>query len=178
MQRGPHAIRDLKESVVQNIHIFFECHLEQKIVFCGNGSQSFDVWPYLETFAEDVSNEIAAELQGVPDLIIGNYSDGNLVASLLSYKLGITQCNIAHALEKTKYPESDIYWRKFEDKYHFSSQFTADLIAMNNADSIITSTYQEIVGSKNHVGQHESHTTFTLPRLHRVVHGIDFLSQV
>ena len=74
------------------------------------------VWPYLETLVEDVSNEIAAELQGVPDLIIGNYSDGNLVASLLSYKLGITQCNIAHALEKTKYPESDIYWRKFEDK--------------------------------------------------------------
>ena len=138
----------------------------------------FDVWPYLETFAEDVSNEIAAELQGVPDLIIGNYSDGNLVASLLSYKLGITQCNIAHALEKTKYPESDIYWRKFEDKYHFSSQFTADLIAMNNADSIITSTYQEIAGSKNHVGQYESHTAFTLLGLHRVVHGIDFLSQV
>ena len=136
------------------------------------------VWPYLETFAKDASNEIVVKLQGVPDLIIGNYSDGNLVASLLSYKLGITQCNIAHALEKTKYPESDIYWRKFEDKYHFSSQFTADLIAMNNADSIITSTYQEIAGSKNHVGQYESHTTFTLLGLHRVVHGIDFLSQV
>ncbi|WJZ97491.1 hypothetical protein VitviT2T_016092 [Vitis vinifera] len=45
---------------------------------------------------------------------------------------------------------------------------------MNNADSIITSTYQEIVGSKNHVGQYESHTTFTLLGLHRVVHGIDF----
>ncbi|XP_044497870.1 sucrose synthase 2-like isoform X1 [Mangifera indica] len=133
----------------------------------------FDVWPYLETFAEDASNEIAAELQGVPDLIIGNYSDGNLVASLLSYKLGITQCNIAHALEKTKYPDSDIYWRKYEDKYHFLSQFTADLIAMNNSDFIITSTYQEIAGSKNNVGQYESHTAFTLPGLYRVVHGID-----
>ncbi|XP_031277138.1 sucrose synthase 2-like [Pistacia vera] len=133
----------------------------------------FDVWPYLETFAEDASNEIAAELQGVPDLIIGNYSDGNLVASLLSFKLGITQCNIAHALEKTKYPDSDIYWRKYEDKYHFLSQFTADLVAMNNADFIITSTYQEIAGSKNNVGQYESHTAFTLPGLYRVVHGID-----
>ncbi|KAL5785164.1 hypothetical protein ACOSQ2_007556 [Xanthoceras sorbifolium] len=133
----------------------------------------FDVWPYLETFAEDASNEIAAELQGVPDLIIGNYSDGNLVASLLSYKLGITQCNIAHALEKTKYPDSDIYWKKYEDKYHFSSQFTADLIAMNNADFLITSTYQEIAGSKSNVGQYESHTAFTLPGLYRVVHGVD-----
>ncbi|KAM7277759.1 hypothetical protein ACFE04_004893 [Oxalis oulophora] len=133
----------------------------------------FDVWPYLETFAEDASNEISAELQGVPDLIIGNYSDENLVASLLSYKLGITQCNIAHALEKTKYPDSDIYWKRLEDKYHFASQFTADLIAMNNADFIITSTYQEIAGSKSSVGQYESHTAFTLPGLYRVVHGID-----
>ncbi|XP_072984097.1 sucrose synthase 4-like isoform X1 [Typha latifolia] len=133
----------------------------------------FDVWPYLETFAEDASNEIAAELQGTPNLIIGNYSDGNLVASLLSHKLGITQCNIAHALEKTKYPDSDIYWKNYEEKYHFSCQFTADLISMNNADFIITSTYQEIAGSKNTVGQYESHTAFSLPGLYRVVHGID-----
>lgn len=57
-----------------------------------------------------------------------------------------SQCNIAHALEKTKYPDSDIYWKNFEEKYHFSCQFTADLIAMNHADFIITSTYQEIAG--------------------------------
>lgn len=133
----------------------------------------FDMWPYLEKFAEDAAGEISAELQGTPDFIIGNYSDGNLVASLLSYKMGITQCNIAHALEKTKYPDSDIYWKKFDEKYHFSCQFTADIIAMNNADFIITSTYQEIAGSKNTVGQYESHTAFTLPGLYRVVHGID-----
>ncbi|CAA2989344.1 sucrose synthase 2 [Olea europaea subsp. europaea] len=133
----------------------------------------FDVWPYLEKFAEDTANEISAELQGAPDLIIGNYSDGNLVASLLAYKMGVTQCTIAHALEKTKYPDSDIYWKKFEDKYHFSCQFTADLLAMNNSDFIITSTYQEIAGTRNTVGQYESHTAFTLPGLYRVVHGID-----
>ncbi|XP_073136725.1 sucrose synthase 2 [Henckelia pumila] len=133
----------------------------------------FDVWPYLEKFAQDSAKEIAAELQGVPDLIIGNYSDGNLVASLLSQKMGVTQCTIAHALEKTKYPDSDIYWKTFEDKYHFSSQFTADIIAMNNSDFIITSTYQEIAGTKNSVGQYESHTAFTMPGLYRVVNGID-----
>lgn len=31
------------------------------------------------------------ELKGQPDLIIGNYSDGNLVASLMAHKQGITQ---------------------------------------------------------------------------------------
>jgi sucrose synthase len=133
----------------------------------------FDVWPYLETFTEDAAREITAELQGIPDLIIGNYSDGNLVASLLAHKLGVTQCTIAHALEKTKYPDSDIYWKKYEDKYHFSCQFTADLLAMNTADFIITSTYQEIAGTKTTVGQYESHSSFTLPGLYRVVHGID-----
>jgi len=67
------------------------------------------VWPYWERFLEDVLNEVMAELKGQPDLIIGNYSDGNLVASLISHRQGITQCNIAHALEKTKYPYSNIY---------------------------------------------------------------------
>lgn len=133
----------------------------------------FEVWPYLETYTEDVANELARELQATPDLIIGNYSDGNLVASLLAHKLGVTQCTIAHALEKTKYPNSDIYWKNFENQYHFSCQFTADLIAMNHTDFIITSTFQEIAGNKDTVGQYESHTAFTLPGLYRVVHGID-----
>ncbi|KAG8487598.1 hypothetical protein CXB51_018125 [Gossypium anomalum] len=133
----------------------------------------FEVWPYLETYTEDVANEITKELQGKPDLIIGNYSDGNIVASLLAHKLGVTQCTIAHALEKTKYPNSDLYWKELEDKYHFSCQFTADLIAMNHTDFIITSTFQEIAGSKDSVGQYESHAAFTLPGLYRVVHGID-----
>ena len=70
----------------------------------------FDVWPYLETFAVDVGREMVAELGGRPDLIIGNYSDGNLVASLLCFHLNVTQCTIAHALEKTKYPDADVYW--------------------------------------------------------------------
>nr|QHZ00911.1 sucrose synthase 4 [Paeonia lactiflora] len=133
----------------------------------------FEVWPYLETFTEDVASEVAGELQAKPDLIIGNYSDGNIVASLLAHKFGVTQCTIAHALEKTKYPDSDIYWKKSDEKYHFSCQFTADLIAMNHTDFIITSTFQEIAGSKDTVGQYESHTAFTLPGLYRVVHGID-----
>lgn len=133
----------------------------------------FEVWPYLETYTDDVATEIAKEFQGKPDLIVGNYSDGNIVASLLAHKLGVTECTIAHALEKTKYPGSDIYWKKFDEKYHFSCQFTADLIAMNHTDFIITSTFQEIAGSKDTVGQYESHTSFTLPGLYRVVHGID-----
>jgi sucrose synthase len=133
----------------------------------------FEVWPYLERFAFDAAMVIQAEMDGHPDLVVGNYSDGNLVATLLSQQLGITQCNIAHALEKTKYLYSDLYWQENEAQYHFASQFTADLIAMNAADFIITSTYQEIAGTRDSVGQYESYGSFTMPGLYRVVNGIN-----
>ena len=139
----------------------------------GHWISRFEIWPWLERYAQDAKQELLAELGGRPDLLVGNYSDGNLVASLLSQDLGITQCNIAHALEKTKYLYSDLYWKANEDQYHFSCQFTADLIAMNTADFIITSTYQEIAGTDDSLGQYESHMSYTMPGLYRVVHGID-----
>ena len=133
-------------------------------------STSGPTWSALH---EDAGKELLAELNGRPDLIVGNYSDGNLVATLMSHKLGVTQCNIAHALEKAKYLYSDLYWQDNEANYHFSSQFTADLIAMNAADFIITSTYQEIAGTEDNPGQYESYMSFTMPNLYRVIHGID-----
>ena len=133
----------------------------------------FEVWPYLEAFALEAQREIVAELTTKPDLVIGNYSDGNLVASIVGERLDVTKCTIAHALEKTKYLLSDLYWKDNEDHYHFSCQYTADLIAMNAADFIITSTYQEIAGTSESVGQYESYRSFTLPGLYRVVNGID-----
>ncbi len=133
----------------------------------------FKIWPYLEQFSADVEREIQTELQGRPDLIIGNYSDGNLVASILSERMGVTQCNIAHALEKTKYLFSALNWKEYEDNYHFSAQFTADLISMNTADFIITSTYQEIAGDRQVIGQYESYSAFTMPDLYRVVNGVN-----
>ena len=151
----------------------------------------FHVWPYLERFADDAAREIVVESGQRPDFIIGNYSDGNLVASILSHVMGVTQCNIAHALEKTKYLYSDLYWKQHEEEHHFACQYTADLISMNTADFIITSTYQEIAGTADAIGQYESYQAYTLPRrpdaigqyesyqaytlpdLYRVVYGID-----
>jgi sucrose synthase len=133
----------------------------------------FKIWPYLEQFTIDAEREILTTLQNRPDLIIGNYSDGNLVASLLSQRMGVTQCNIAHALEKTKYIFAALKWRDYEKQYHFPAQFTADLIAMNTADFIITSTYQEISGNKEVIGQYESYSAFTMPELYRVVNGVN-----
>ncbi|KAG2710851.1 hypothetical protein I3760_04G048300 [Carya illinoinensis] len=133
----------------------------------------FDIYPYLEKFTQDATAKILDFMEGKPDLIIGNYTDGNLVASLMASKLGVTQGTIAHALEKTKYENSDVKWKEFDPRYHFSCQFIADTIAMNASDFIIASTYQEIAGSKDRPGQYESHAAFTLPGLCRVVSGIN-----
>jgi len=136
----------------------------------------FHVWPYLERFADDTATELLAEFQGRPDLIIGNYSDGNLVASLLSDKLDVIQCTVAHALEKTKYLFSDLYWKGMEKDYNFSLQFTADLLSMNKSDFIITSTRQEIVGTDNTIGQYESYQFFSMPGLFQVIGGINLFA--
>jgi len=136
----------------------------------------FHIYPYLERFADDAEAELLREFEGRPDLIIGNYTDGNLVATLLSDKMDVIQCTIAHALEKTKYLFSDLYWEDMEEEYNFSLQFTADILAMNKSDFIITSTTQEIVGTETTMGQYESYQFFSLPHLYQVVSGIDLFA--
>ncbi|MGB5286940.1 MAG: sucrose synthase [Ignavibacteriaceae bacterium] len=138
-----------------------------------NWISRFEIWPYLEHFAEDSYKELMKEFGTRPDLVIGNYSDGNLVATILAKKFGVTQCNVAHALEKSKYLYSALYWAEMEGQYHFSTQFTADLLSMNAADFIITSTYQEIAGREDSIGQYESYVNFTMPGLYRVAGGIN-----
>ncbi len=133
----------------------------------------FEVWPYLERFSLEVEREILQQMGSKPDLVIGNYSDGNIVAYMLAQRMGVTQCIIAHALEKSKYLYSDLHWKDMDSQYHFSIQFTADLLAMNSADFIITSTYQEIAGTSFSLGQYESYSAFTMPDLYRVVNGVD-----
>lgn len=141
-----------------------------------NWISKFEIWPYLETFALDAQKELLVQFKGKPNLIIGNNSDGNLVAFLLSRRLKVTQCNIAHSLEKPKHLFSNLYWQDLEEKYNFSVQFTADLITMNAADFIINSSYQEIVGTPDTIGQYESYKCFTMPQLYHVVDGIDLSS--
>ncbi|ACC83296.1 sucrose synthase [Nostoc punctiforme] len=141
-----------------------------------NWISKFEIWPYLEQFAIDAEKELLTQFKGKPNLLVGNYSDGNLVASLLSRRMKVTQCNIAHSLEKPKYLFSNLYWQDLENQYHFSAQFTADLISMNAADFIITSSYQEIVGTPDTIGQYESYKCFTMPQLYHVVDGIDLFS--
>ncbi len=141
-----------------------------------NWISRYDIWGYLETYTIDAEAQLIEQLQGKPDLIVGNYSDGNLVASVMARRLGVTHCTIAHSLEKPKHLFSNLYWQELEPQYHFSAQFTADLISMNAADFIITSSYQEIVGTPETLGQYESYKHFTMPQLYHVINGVDLFS--
>ena len=52
------------------------------------GFPGFQIWPHLEQFAEESKQVLVTELLGTPDLIIGHYSDGNLVAYRLADDFG------------------------------------------------------------------------------------------
>lgn len=57
---------------------------------------------------QDAAVELSKELKGKPDLIIGNYSDGNLVASLLAHKLGVTQVRLSPSVFNVSYLFNEI----------------------------------------------------------------------
>lgn len=133
----------------------------------------FQIWPYLEQFAEDSKHAVVNELRVEPDLIIGHYTDGNLVAHRLAADWSATHCACVHALEKTKYLLSDMYWADMEEDYHFSMQFTADLIGYNAADFILSSSYREVGGTATEMGMIESYELFSMPGLYRVRSGFN-----
>lgn len=133
----------------------------------------FHIWPYLEEFSEESTQLVVTELMGRPDLIIGHYTDGNLVSHRLGEELGVTHCACVHALEKTKYLLSDMHWSDMENDYHFSLQFTADLIAYNSADFILSSSYREVGGTATEMGMIESYELFSMPGLYRATSGLD-----
>ena len=58
----------------------------------------FDLWPFLERWVIDATADVLAELNGKPDFVVGNYSDGNMAATLMCHKLKVTQVSSAASL--------------------------------------------------------------------------------
>ncbi len=131
----------------------------------------FEIWPYLERFTIEATRELLAELGGeLPEFIVGNYSDGNLAATLIRHEMKrssddhVCLATVAHALEKTKYADADLHWNAdVYETYNFGIQTTADLIAMSSSDFIVTSTFQEIAGTPTQVGQYVFNLAPPLP---------------
>lgn len=88
-------------------------------------------------FSQDAAGEIIGELQGRPDLIIGNYSDGNIVASLLSHKMGVTQVK-PYIFVFSLWDMISKVWTEF-----FFSYFISIFIALCN---VLTVQYSPCIG--------------------------------
>jgi len=138
-----------------------------------NWISRFHIWPYIEQFSDEARDRVLSEFMGRPHLVVGHYTDGNLVGHLLAEEFGVTHCAAVHALEKTKYLFSDMRWADMETDYNFSLHFTADILSYNSADFIISSSYREIGGTNKEMGMFESYESFSMPGLYRVVSGMD-----
>ena len=136
-----------------------------------------EMWPYLERFAMDACREIRACLQQAPDLVVGNNASAGLVASLMCQELGVTQCQVGLELPDPANlfpPQDDTPPRRGPQRQEAAAcELTAQLVAMNTADLIVTSTRQEIAGDHDQPGHYERYQSFAVPGLYRVVHGID-----
>jgi sucrose synthase len=66
-----------------------------------------------------------------------------------------------------------MYGAEMEKDYRFSLQFTADLIAYNSADFILSSSYREVGGTSTEMGMIESYELFSMPGMYRVQSGFD-----
>ena len=91
----PIAPQRIISLVPSQTELLFDLGLDREII----GLTRFCVHPTDKVFlktriggTKDFDFETIKSLE--PDLIIGNYSDGNLVATLLAYYLNVTQCTI------------------------------------------------------------------------------------
>ncbi len=136
-----------------------------------------EMWPYLEGFAMDACRELCAVLGQVPDLVVGNDTASGLVASLMCRRLEVTQCHFGleppdpQALFPR--PGTDGLNRGAPQQDALACEHTAQLVAINSADLIITSTRQEIAGDGVRPGCYERYQSYVVPGLYQVVHGID-----
>jgi hypothetical protein len=86
-------------------------------------------------------------MEGKPDLIIGNYTDGNLVASLMASKLGVTQVrkNIYLAFFRER-ERREVKWRDmlngltFRGRLHMLWRRQSTRIQMSSGESWTRST--------------------------------------
>ncbi|PWA39266.1 sucrose synthase 7 [Artemisia annua] len=165
---------DTKTIPTCSLEILASCH---SLVFVDNKLGEDVEWVTVELKHPKSSNDASIGLFSPAQFkwIIKCMYPQFILLNVLYIKLGmeLEEGTIAHALEKTKYEDSDMKWKELDPKYHFSCQFTAGTIAMNSADFIITSTFKSLLeGFNDRPGQYESHQAFTLPWLYRVVSGI------
>jgi sucrose synthase len=132
----------------------------------------FQVWPYLRKFTTEAQNAIAEYLQSqglgsAPDLILGHYADGNLVALWLGEAFGCLQGFVPHAFEKTKY-EGILSGQEAISKYNFHIQWLVESAYLALSHFGQFNSYLEIAGQGAQASQIQPYRDFEFPGMYRV----------
>jgi sucrose-phosphate synthase len=105
-----------------------------------------ELWPYLGS--EWVPNIISFyQSEGrLPDAVTTHYADGGLAGVLLKEQTGVPFTFTGHSLGAQKMDKLGVTPENLADmdsRFHFARRIVAELVSMNHAGRIITSTTQE-----------------------------------
>jgi sucrose-phosphate synthase len=131
---------DPVEKVTKNVNIVrIECGPRKYV-------KKVDLWPYMDEFIRNVK-AFNRKLGRAPDILHSNYADSGYVCSRLSKDLGIPQVHTGHSLgipKMRKLGVNDRNRKKFDRVFHFDKRVPAEMAAVRNSKTIITSTHEEI----------------------------------
>jgi len=160
----------------------------------------FAIIPYLEAFAAEAADVVEQFLGQIPEIVVGHYTDGNLVARELQRRWHNLHVACVHLLERTKHrprallglsiptaiqSDRDMPGNGVSDeclspiaRESLLQQSLADVWGYNSADLILSSTRREVQfdgssASPAAPGMLETYEWFTIPGRFRVAGGID-----
>ncbi|MCG6872573.1 MAG: glycosyltransferase [Gammaproteobacteria bacterium] len=101
------------------------------------------LWPHLPSFVDGIRKFYGAD---VPDYLTAHYADGGYSAALLQHATGLGFTFTGHSLGAQKLDKlgmTETNFPEWEKRFHFAQRIDAERLAMQRADTIITSTGQE-----------------------------------
>ncbi len=112
------------------------------------------LWPHLPEF---ISNLVAFYGDEQPDYMTAHYADGGYCAALMQQATGLGFTFTGHSLGAQKLDKLHVNpdnVDELEQRYRFSRRIAAERLAMQRADTIITSTGQERFEQYGHTLYH------------------------
>lgn len=107
-----------------------------------------NLWPYMQEFIDNALRYIRSQAD-VPDAIHGHYADGGFAATRIAKVLGIPLIYTAHSLGRFKRERllsGGMNARSADAKYQFRERIEAEEETLENAECVIASTGNEVVG--------------------------------
>lgn len=104
------------------------------------------LWPYLDSFADSALQHIR-QVGRLPDVIHSHYADAGYVGSRLASLLGVPLIYTGHSLGRVKRQRliaQGLRPESIESQYHIGRRIEAEEVALDNAETVIASTSQEV----------------------------------